>query len=140
MDTRELVRANEIVASFMGRFTWEADGRLDSYHILPSEGAVSGDCDDAAVTVLLEYCNRSYIRFWWMLASRRAKLFLVNSPNGEKHLVLYISGIGYTDNWKDEFTPTIAPHTTPYKYWPWPVRIPAWLVALKLFIGLFDRT
>lgn len=115
------------------RFTWVSDGRLDSWHILPVTGAVEGDCDDYAVTVLAELVDRSALRFMWWLVTFRAVFWVVTSPRGSPHLALWVRGLGWTDNWKDKWTPTADPHTKRYPM-PWPMAL------LKLIIGIFDRT
>lgn len=125
-------QANAIVKDLKDRFTWESDGRLDSYHIMPSEGEVSGDCDDFAVTVLYEMCDRNFFKMVMWIVFCKAVFWHVTSARGNPHAVLYVRGYGYTDNWRDSFSPTEDLHK---KRWP------LWIIPLfKLVIGLFDKT
>lgn len=124
---------NDVTRNLKSRFTWESDGRVDSYHIMPTSGPVRGDCDDYAATVLAELTGRSWLRFWWWLVTFRAVFWLVTSPKGNAHVTLWVRGLGYTDNWRNSFSKTEDLHRKRYPVM-WPI------VALKLFTGLFDRT
>lgn len=124
---------NEICRDLKNRFTWESDGKLDSYHILKGDGKVKGDCDDYAVTILYNYCGGSYLKFWWLLVTFQAVFWFVKSPNDGPHVTLWLRGHGYTDNWKTQFTTKELLHDKRYPI-PWPT------VMVKLLIGKFDKT
>lgn len=121
---------DEIIKSVKDRFVWETDGKLDSYHILASEGPIYGDCDDFAVTVLYELVGHNILKFWWWLITFKACLWFVTSVRGGPHVVLWVRGSGYTDNFRESFSPTENLHK---KRFPilWPI------VAFKLLLGKF---
>lgn len=121
------------IAAFRDRFTWESDGKLDSYHIMAEEGPIIGDCDDYAVTILAELTGRNPLRLMWWLITFKAQFWLVSDPNGDAHVTIHVRGLGYTDNWKRAWTDTQSPHRPRHRVL-WPV------VLVKLIIGLFDRT
>ena len=124
---------NQICAELKRRFTWESDGRLDSYHIMPATGPVRGDCDDFAATILAELTGRSWARFWWWLVSGKARFWLVIDPAGQRHVTLWVRGLGHTDNWRNAFSETEDLHK--------PLRKVRWPEVLgKLLIGAFDKT
>ena len=114
------------------RFTWESDGKLDSWHYMAPDGPVRGDCDDYAVT-LLRLIAGSWPRFWWWLLTFRAVFWFVRDPNGASHLTLWLRGHGYSDNWRDHFAKVEELHSK---------RLPALLpvVVLKMLIGKIDKT
>lgn len=128
---------NQIVRNLQDRFIWEADRKIDTFHVMSNEGVVMGDCDDFATRIAYDYANQSWIRFWWLLVTFQMVFFIVNSPVGDKHLVLWIRGIGYTDNWKKEFTDTIEPHSKPFRWFPFPYPVFWPVVAFKLLLGKF---
>ena len=125
--------ADAIARNLRARFTWESDGLIDSYHVMPATGQVRGDCDDYAATMLAELTGRSWVRFWWWLVTFKACFWLVTSPRGEAHITLWVRGLGYTDNWRTGFSKVEDLHKRRYPL-PWPS------VALKLLIGMVDRT
>ena len=128
-----MVDGLDIPMKLQNRFTWESDGKLDSWHVMDDEGPVRGDCEDFATRVLYDLADRSWPRFWWLLVSFQACFWFVRSPKGEPHMVLWVRGYGWTDNYKDEWTVTAAPHTKRYPFiWPW--------VVLKLLIGKVDKS
>ena len=115
------------------RFKWVSDGKLDSFHILAATGPIEGDCDDYDATVLAELTGRNPLRFLWWLVSFQAVFWFVRDPNGGAHITLWVWGLGYTDNWKDEFTKKETLHKRRFPLlWPY--------VLYKLGIGLFDKT
>lgn len=124
---------DRIVQNLQSRFTWESDGKVDSYHVMANEGPVRGDCDDFATRILYDYSGRNWLKFWWLLVTFQSCFWFVRSPRGGAHLTIWIKGLGYTDNWKNEFTPKEELHDKKYPVlWP--------IVALKIFIGKFDKT
>lgn len=127
-----LETANLKVKNLKNRFTWESDGRLDSWHLLPKHGKVKGDCDDFAYTALLEVSGGLFKAWFWLLTFQ-ACFFHVKSERGNPHIVLWVWKYGWTDNYKDSFTNSVSPHSRPIPC-PWP------FVVLKLFIGMFDKT
>ena len=117
------------------KFVWTSDGAIDSYHIMKPdrEGVVRGDCDDYAATLLYRLSRGRMKAFWWSLATRKAKFWMVRDPKGGLHLTLEIKGVGHTDNQKSRWTPTEDTHQQLYR-----VLVP--VVALKMLIGKLDRT
>lgn len=129
--------AQVLVKGFKTNFKWESDGKLDSFHILtPDEnGIYRGDCDDFVMTVLFKLCGESYVCMWLWLIFFKAMVCFVTSPNGVPHVVLWVRGYGYVDNWRDSWSPTEDIHTKRFPYYILPP-----VVALKMAIGLFDKT
>ena len=115
-------------------FKYKSDGRLDNWRIM-TEGQYEGDCDDYAVTSLFIYCDNSLVKFWWMLISFQAILWRTKSPAGGGHLVLWVRGEGYIDNWSDRmFRP--KSEMSEYKFlFPWPFPF----VAMKMAFGVLAR-
>ena len=129
----DVLTANNITRDLRSRFTWESDGLIDSYHVLPATGQVRGDCDDFAVTVLYELAGRSKLRFWWWLAIGKARFNLVLTPDGERHVTLFVRGLGYTDNFRTSFSRHEDIHTPL-------TRVKLHEVWFKLAIGRVDPT
>lgn len=119
--------------ALLDRFTWESDGKLDSYHIMAATGPVRGDCDDFAVTLVFEMADRKPLRFMRWILTGHVQFWLVRDPQGERHIALYVDGVGFTDNQKRTWTDSNAPHA-PLR------RLPRLIPVCKLFVGMFDRT
>ena len=116
-------------------FMYKPDGKLDSWRILPMNDLV-GDCDDYAVTALYLYCGKSIIKFWFMLITFQAILWFTKSPAGGGHLVLWVRGNGYIDNWDRRWVSRKELKVWGYRFiFPWPFPF----VAMKMFFGLFFK-
>lgn len=113
----------------MKNFTYSADGKLDSYHILPEEGG-EGDCDDFAITVLFNEAGRNHWRLFKNFVTGRSKMVRVFTNTGGTHMVAQHDD-RYMDNWYPYWSTELR-HKRRYA-WPWPV------IYLKLFIGLFVK-
>jgi len=79
------------------RFTYKADNR-DHWKILAATGKVSGDCEDYSLTLIWLWEGQSMWRFWLALITFKYVLWFCRSPGGEKHLVVWCRGRGWTDN------------------------------------------
>jgi len=108
------------------RFTWESDGRIDSYHILAKSGPVSGDCDDFASTMSYSESG-SKVKMFFNIVTGRHRFYWCRSPSNEAHVILWVKGKGYTDNIFPSYRPEPTGHTK--------VRYLFWLPFLKLLIG-----
>lgn len=121
---------NHHILELANNFGYKSDGKLDNWRIMDPDNYV-GDCDDYAVTALYLECNKSLLKFWWMLITFQAIFWFTKSPAGGGHLVLWVRGEGYIDNWanrlyrpKEEFSE--------YKFlFPFPFP----LVAMKMAFG-----
>jgi len=107
------------------RFRYEADGGIDTWHILKGD-VVYGDCDDFTAT-LLRICAGSIARMWWWLLTFKAVPWLVESPSGGRHVVLWLRGYG----WACNIYPYWRPKQDMTKILPF---IPP-IVLLKLLLG-----
>jgi len=112
-------------------FKYKSDKDLDSYRILPLEDP-QGDCDDYATTALYLACDKSLFKFWFKLLTFQALMWRTYSPDGGPHLVLWLRGHGYIDNWQRKWTSKIQMGLLGYEF-----RYPRLFttVALKLLIG-----
>ena len=123
---------SEHARDLKGRFTWESDGKLDSWHCMALSGPVRGDCDDFAVTLLRQIAG-SWVKFWLWLITFKAVFWFVRDPQGQLHVTLWLRGYGYMDNQRQDFSLKEDLHKKLY-----PVLFP--LVILKMVIGIFDKT
>lgn len=110
------------------RFVWTQDHWVDSWHIMQGDGPLRGDCDDYACTALYVVCGENIFKFWFMLLTFQAVIWFVYSPDGGRHVALWVRGKGWIDNWYTSFGP--LKHT---KRFPAIMPIP----VIKLFLGLF---
>lgn len=114
---------------FLG-FTYEADGKIDSYHILRDLHS-RGDCDDFAITVLWLAANRSKARLFWWLLTRRAKIVMCRTRKGNLHVAAWLKNYGYSDNWFPHWNEELKHERI--------VAVPVTYIVFKLFLGLFFK-
>ena len=112
---------------FNSRFVWRKDGWLDTWRVLQGKGALYGDCDDYAMTMLWITAGSSWRVWWWLLTFQAVPWWVWATPGGELHLALWVRGNGWIDNIKPSWKPTcghrrIAPVLSP-------------IVAFKLLLG-----
>ena len=121
---------NHHINDLANTFSYKPDGQLDNWRIMDPDNYV-GDCDDYAVTALYLECDKSLLKFWWMLITFQATFWFTKSPAGGGHLVLWVRGEGYIDNWDNRlYRPKSA--FSEYKFlFPWPFPF----VAMKMFFG-----
>lgn len=113
-----------------GKFKYEADESLDSWHILDlNEDTVFGDCDDYAVTTAYELSDRSVFKMFWGITTRKIAFYRTRTETG-KHLVLK-----YNDMFTDNITAKWLEET------PFTIRYSTWLLTpiIKLTIGKFTK-
>lgn len=108
-------------------FLYKSDGWIDSWHILPDYD-LTGDCDDFAITVLDRETNGNAIQ---ALKGRQAEIWLVRDAHGQKHVVLFLTGKGWS--------------CCQYPHWYVEcrfrkiMRFPVFLVQIKLALGRWLR-
>jgi len=115
------------VREFTKDFVWEADGAVDSYHILKK--GERGDCDDFAVTVA--YLEAGGLRkMWKKILTKRTQFHWCVSVHGDPHIILFVKEKGWIDNiyrdWRDE---PLGHTKIRYLIVFWP--------AIKLIVGKF---
>ena len=115
------------------RFRWVPD-QLDSYRVMRNPtGPLRGDCDDYAATALWLHAGRSMVRFWWLVFTFRAVFWLCRADlNGERHVVLWVKGLGWIDNIYPKWSGATK-HTRKYP-------VPPPLVLAKVFLGQFSSS
>jgi len=118
---------------FINKFKWVKD-RRDSWRILDT-APYAGDCDDFATTVLWLECGRSLWKFWWMLTSFQAVMWLCKGPSGAQHVVLWMRGRGWIDN----TAPKWALRCSCPKISPLPLPVVAAKMALAR-LPIYNRT
>lgn len=116
-------------------FEYVSDGKLDNWRIMPMDN-LKGDCDDFAVTALYLACDRSLVKFWFMILTFQALLWHMRSPAGGGHLVLWLRGHGYIDNWDCQWVTKEYLLEQGYKF-RFPFIFP--FCAMKMFFGVVLR-
>lgn len=110
-------------AALNRRFLYVGDAGFDRWRILNGAGALEGDCEDYAITLIWLAEGLSLWRFWWALITFRYLIWFGRSPRGRGHVMLWVRGRGWTDNnfrrvvaWRDfrrlgyrRYFPFIAP-------------------------------
>ena len=117
---------NTELLEFRRKFRWVAD-RVDGWRSLRGDLEPTGDCDDYATTVSL-ILSHNWFRFWVNVLFLRHVFWLVIASNGEKHITLWVRGLGWTCNIYPDWQST-CPH--PRRIMP----IIAPVVLLKLVTG-----
>jgi len=116
---------------FIERFVWEADGKIDSYHLI-NKPPYKGDCDDftrTAARITSGSALRDFIDLWTFKNSYHR----VVTEKGVTHIVLHRRGMGYIDNIKPQWRADVG-----YKRkLPFIILPPA--VMLKILIGTLVR-
>lgn len=118
----------DALAGLCARFSYRADGRLDSWRILPARGVVQGDCDDFAITLAWIIADRRAARLAWHLITLRSVPWLVRTSWGDLHVALWHRGAG----WACNIYPAWGPRGAEYRRLA-PVPFP--LVLFKLALG-----
>lgn len=119
----------QTLSDFIDNFEWEADGPIDSYHILKT--GEKGDCDDFAATV--SYIQSGgVLKMLFNIFVGNHKFYWCKSPTNEAHIILYIKGYGFIDNIYPMWRQTPDGHTQLKYLWIKPY--------LKLLIGKIVKT
>jgi len=113
---------------FIKAFVYEADGKIDSYHLI-NRAPYKGDCDDFARTVG-RIASGSALRELIDMWTFKNSFHRVHTAGGS-HVVLRRRGMGYIDNIKPQWRAEIG-----YKR-KLPFIILPPVVMLKIFIGWF---
>ena len=82
-------------------YEYKRDEKRDQWRVLTpdSDGMYRGDCEDFALSVFYYVvCNESWLKFWWLLLTGKAKLCYVMTKNDVGHAVLRYDN-SYIDNW-----------------------------------------
>lgn len=125
---------NKAIQNLARKFQYRPDFKLDNWRIMKSE-PYEGDCDDYAVTALYLHSDRSLIKFWFLLITFQAIFWFTKAPSGGGHLVLWVRGQGYIDNWANGLWRDREDFSE-YKFlFPFPFPI----VAIKMFFGILVR-
>jgi hypothetical protein len=109
--------------------------RKESWQIL-KEAPYVGDCEDYSLTLLFNICEGSYLKFWWSLITRKAKMNYVTVPTAFEggHAVLRYNNM-YIDNnqrtWCTKQTLLLKGYDFKKSWWLWGASG----VAAKLLAG-----
>ena len=76
-------------------------GSREAWYIM-KEKPYKGDCEDFALTILYNICNRKVVTLLFSIFIGRGKVCYTLSPKGGGHAVLRYRGL-YTDNWQDKW-------------------------------------
>lgn len=87
------------------RYTYRAEGG-ENWRILKDMGPIHGDCEDYSLTLIWLAEDQSMIRFWLALLTFKYVFWQCTSPGGGAHAVLWMRGIGWTDNIQRSVIPT----------------------------------
>jgi hypothetical protein len=111
------------------RFVYRADKPIDSIRILDGRGALHGDCDDAAATMLWRAEDRNLRHFWFALILGRAAIWRALTDKGGRHAILWHRDHGWIENGTFVWTEEPAPDMT--------LRHKRWVltIALKMLVG-----
>ena len=116
-------------------FTYMSDtnqfGKREAWYIMKSR-PYTGDCEDFALTILYNICNRSVFKMICSIFIGRSKICFTLSPNGGGHAVLKHKGY-YTDNWQKEWLSKQAYLDKGYTFKPF--LFWAYSTSIKLFLG-----
>ena len=113
-----------------GRDQWRVlrPNALDQYH---------GDCEDFALSVLYYViCNESWLKFWWLLLTGKAKLCYVVTKNDAGHAVLRY-GDQYIDNWTMKWTSKEMMEALGHKFHAW--RFLPTTIAIRMLKAKLER-
>lgn len=105
--TREEIIVHEFNERWQYRYDKEQYGHADAWHIIHelTDGKYVGDCEDYALTLLWQFEDKSWLKFWWAIFTGKGKICAVG-PNKWKttHAVLRYKG-EYVDNWTRSLGP-----------------------------------
>ena len=113
------------------RFVYQAD-EGEYWRILKGDGAIRGDCEDYSLTLIWLLEGRSLLRFWLALITFKYLIWHCTSPDGEGHAVMWVRGVGWTDNIQRR----VVPNRKELRALGYRLRFPniAPMVALKFLL------
>ena len=116
-------------------FTYVSDsdqfGKRGAWYIM-KEKPYRGDCEDFALTILYNICNRKIFVMMMSILIGRSKICYTKSPRDGGHAVLRHRGL-YTDNWQKEWLTKqdyLDKGYTFHRFLFW-----AYTTSVKLFLG-----
>ena len=116
-------------------FTYVSDsdqfGKREAWYIMKVK-PYRGDCEDFALTILYNICNRKIFVMMMSILIGRSKICFTKSPNEGGHAVLRHRGL-YTDNWQKEWMTKqdyLDKGYTFHRFLFW-----AYTTSVKLFLG-----
>ena len=119
----------------VGNFTYVSDsdqfGKREAWYIM-KEKPYKGDCEDFALTILYNICNRKIFVMMMSILIGRSKICYTKSPRDGGHAVLRHRGL-YTDNWQKEWMTKqdyLDKGYTFHRFLFW-----AYTTSVKLFLG-----
>ena len=132
--------AKSLGKKFKYRYDTEQYGKRDAWYIMREQtenGKLEGDCEDFALTLLWHISEHSYVKFWWSLISRKAKVCYcyIETPD-RGHAVLRYDG-EFADNIQKKFVTKEKMESKGYVFSKW-MFIPS-TVAIKMLIGKFYK-
>jgi len=117
------------------RFYYKSDNG-ESWNILKSEGAISGDCEDYSLTLVWLAQGKGRVSFWLSLITMKYVLWFCKSPSGVGHLILWVRGEGWTDNIQKRIFTKAERKKLGYKL-KFPYLFP--LVLLKFIVSMGSK-
>ena len=114
-------------------------GLIDYWMVMKEQNdTLSGDCDDFAMTVLWERCDRDLLSFIVnVVILHRFRMYFAMTKTGERHIIGYADGI-YFDNWtRVAFPRKEFLDKTEHKIW---FFFPSPLMVIPMIVGLFMRS
>ena len=117
-------------------YKYDPEGR-DMWRVLKLDklGMYRGDCEDYALSVLYYViCQKSWLRFWFLLLMFEAKLCYVTTKNGGGHAVLRF-GEMYIDNWTQDWVSKAQMKELGHQFHDWkfiPTTVAIKMVMAKL--------
>jgi len=118
------------------KYKYDLKGR-DRWRVLKrdSDGMFRGDCEDYSLSVLYYViCKKSWLRFWWLLATFQAEICGCQTKNGGGHAVLRYGDM-YIDNWTKAWVEREAMEELGHDFWPWYKAIIPTTVAIKMLLA-----
>ena len=116
-------------------FTYVSDsdqfGKREAWYIMKDK-PYKGDCEDFALTILYNICNRKIFVMMMSILIGRSKICYTKSPRDGGHAVLRHRGL-YTDNWQKEWMTKqdyLDKGYTFHRFLFW-----AYTTSVKLFLG-----
>lgn len=128
------------VNDFFERYEYKLDPKgRDEWRVLveDSDGKYRGDCEDASLSVLYyAICQESWLKFWWLLLTGKAKLCYVTTKNDVGHAVLRYGDM-YIDNWTMKWTSREMMEALGHKFHAW--RFLPTTVAIRMLKAKLER-
>lgn len=106
------------INAFNENFVWRND-TFDGWRVLkkPDDaGNYVGDCDDYANTVSWILSDNNRFKMWWNLLMGKHKIWYCRTKESNAfiqlptHVVLYVEGLGWTDNIHKTFVTQLEPY------------------------------